>query len=119
VCLKIQIHIFLQYVVSQKERDTIPDDLIKCTVCSALFCNKKAYNVHNSYHHPDDLYVTSEQQRMQTVTKIDQDFDIRRVESTAERYIPRSNPFKRMIKDRTKVNHSFSFLCLQVQFEII
>lgn len=84
----------------------MPEDLIKCTVCSALFCNKRAYNIHNFYHHPDDLYVTSEQQRMQTVTKIDQDFDIRRVEPAAEKYISRSNVFKRTIKHGTKVNHS-------------
>lgn len=92
----------------------MPEDLIKCTVCSALFYNKKAYNVHNSYHQPNDLYVTSEQQRIQTVTKIDQDFDIRRVESATDKYILRSNLFKRTIKDRTKVNYSFTPLVLLV-----
>lgn len=108
--VKIQTSFYCT-IVSQKERETMPEDLIKCTVCSALFCNKKAYNVHNTYHQPDDLYVTSEQQRMQTVTKIDQDFDIRRVESAADKYILRSNVFKRMVKDRTKVNH-IQILCL-------
>jgi len=77
----------------------MPKDLIKCTICSALFCNKKAYDVHNTYHQPGDLYVTSEQQR-QTMTKVDQDFDFRRVENVANKYVPRSNMYK-----RTKVNH--------------
>lgn len=105
-------YFFTTRIALQEERETVPEDLIKCTVCSALFCNKKAYNIHNAYHQPDDLYVTSEQQRMQTVTKIDQDFDIRRVEPAAEKYIPRSNVFKRTIKHRTKVNHSFTSLVL-------
>jgi len=38
-------------------------DLIKCTTCDALFYNKRAYDNHNMYHRPDDLYVTSEEQR--------------------------------------------------------
>lgn len=38
-------------------------DLLKCTTCDALFYNKKAYDNHNMYHKPDDLYVTSEAQR--------------------------------------------------------
>lgn len=100
--IKFNLQQHLEKMHTQKERETMPEDLIKCTVCSALFCNKKAYNVHNTYHQPDDLYVTSEQQRMQTVTKIDQDFDIRRVESAADKYILRSNIFKRSITDRTK-----------------
>ncbi|XP_071645321.1 zinc finger and BTB domain-containing protein 41 isoform X1 [Temnothorax longispinosus] len=100
--VKFNLQQHLEKMHTEKERESMPEDLIKCTVCAALFCNKKAYNVHNNYHQPDDLYVTSEQQRMQTVTKIDQDFDIRRVESTAEKYIPRSNLFKRTIKERTK-----------------
>lgn len=86
----------------KEEREAVPEDLIKCTVCSALFCNKKAYNVHNAYHHPEDLYVTSEQQRVQTVTKVDQDFDIRRVEPVADKYIPRSNIFKRPVSIKQK-----------------
>ncbi|KAJ8884245.1 hypothetical protein PR048_016102 [Dryococelus australis] len=38
-------------------------DMIKCTTCDALFYNKKAYDNHNMYHKPEDLYVTSEEQR--------------------------------------------------------
>lgn len=78
------------YIILQEEREAIPENLIKCTICSAMFCNKKAYDVHNTYHQPDDLYVTSEHHR-QKVTKVDQDFDIRRVEHVVEKYIPRSN----------------------------
>lgn len=102
-------------IVLQEERETMPEDLIKCTVCSALFCNKKAYNVHNSYHQPNDLYVTSEQQRVQTVTKVDQDFDIRRVEAVADKYIPRP---KRPLKHRTKVNFGLIFIFLLVASKI-
>ena len=58
-------------------------------MCAALFCSKKAYDIHNTYHQPDDLYVTSEKQRLQTVSKVDQDFDIRRVETVADRYLPK------------------------------
>lgn len=90
----------------------MPEDLIKCTVCSALFYNKKAYNVHNTYHQPNDLYVTSEQQRVQTVTKVDQDFDIRRVEAVADKYIPRP---KRLLKHRTKVKLILNFIFLLKQ----
>ncbi|XP_039312906.1 zinc finger and BTB domain-containing protein 41-like [Solenopsis invicta] len=100
--IKFNLQRHLENVHTQKERETVPDDFIKCTVCSAMFCSKKAYNVHNTYHQPDDLYVTSEQQRMQTVTKIDQDFDIRRVEHTTDRYIPKSS---NLYKRTTIINH--------------
>ncbi|XP_034952540.1 zinc finger protein 354A-like [Chelonus insularis] len=87
--VKFNLQQHLEKFHSKEERESVPEDLIKCTMCSALFCNKKAYEVHNSYHQPDDLYVTSEQQRLQTITKIDQDFDIRRVKPRAEKYIPK------------------------------
>lgn len=92
----------------QEEREAVPQDLIKCTVCSALFCSKKAYNVHNTYHQPDDLYVTSEEQRLQTVTKIDQDFDIRRVENIADKYVPKESvratkKWSKVKKDESKI----------------
>ncbi|KAL6258702.1 hypothetical protein P5V15_010652 [Pogonomyrmex californicus] len=102
--IKFNLQQHLEKMHTPEERETMPDDLIKCTVCSALFCNKKAYNVHNAYHQPDDLYVTSEQQRMQTVTRIDQTFDIRRVETMADKYIPRSNIFKKAIKHEIETN---------------
>jgi len=94
-------------IILQKERNDMPDDLIKCKMCAALFCNKRAYNIHNAYHQPDDLYVSSEKQRTQMVTKIDQDFDIRRVQALADKYMPRSNVFNRTIDHRTKVKHIF------------
>ncbi|XP_043282303.1 gastrula zinc finger protein XlCGF26.1-like [Venturia canescens] len=91
--IKFNLQQHLERVHTQAERDAVPEDLIKCTMCSALFCSKRAYETHNSYHKPNDLYVTSEQQRLQTVTKVDQDFDIRRV--TAEKFPPRVNESKR------------------------
>lgn len=66
------------------------------------FVAKKAYEVHNNYHQSDDLYVTSEEQRLQTVTKVDQDFDIRRVEGVADKYVPKTNTSKRSAKNWTK-----------------
>ncbi|XP_012522554.2 PR domain zinc finger protein 5 [Monomorium pharaonis] len=104
--IKYNLQRHLEKRHTQKERENMPDDFIKCTVCSALFCNKKAYDCHNAYHNSDDLYVTSEQQRIQTVSKIDQDFDIRRVECTANRYISRhiSNLVKRTVNHRTQPN---------------
>lgn len=59
--------------------------------------------MHNSYHQPDDLYVTSEEQRLQTITKVDQDFDIRRVEGVADKYVPKTNTSKRLAKNCPKV----------------
>ncbi|KAH0944832.1 hypothetical protein HN011_008411 [Eciton burchellii] len=92
--VKYNLQQHLEKEHDEDERKVMPKDLIKCTICSALFCNKKAYDVHNTYHQPGDLYVTSEQQR-QTMTKVDQDFDFRRVENVANKYVPRSNMYKR------------------------
>ncbi|XP_074106151.1 uncharacterized protein LOC141531940 [Cotesia typhae] len=88
--VKFNLQQHLERVHSPEEREAVPSDLIKCTMCSAFFYSKKAYDTHNSYHQPDDLYVTSEEQRLQTITKIDQDFDIRRVKPRTEKYIPKS-----------------------------
>lgn len=55
-------------------------EVIRCTTCDAVFCNKEAYEAHNRYHQPSDLYVTSEEHRLQTVSRVDQDFDLRRVQ---------------------------------------
>ncbi|XP_075220101.1 uncharacterized protein LOC142323782 [Lycorma delicatula] len=86
VKFNLQKHLERQHSVD--ERDGKPNDLFKCTTCDALFYNEKAYKNHNMYHKPDDLYVTSEEQRLQTVRRVDQDFDIRRVQTAAEKYIP-------------------------------
>ncbi|KAG8230808.1 hypothetical protein J437_LFUL010588 [Ladona fulva] len=77
---------------SEKERNAIPEGIIKCTTCDALFYSKKAYDNHNMYHRPDDLYVTSEEQRLQTVSRVDQDFDIRRVQPGPVKFIPVNRP---------------------------
>ncbi|XP_046388427.1 uncharacterized protein LOC124157599 isoform X2 [Ischnura elegans] len=76
----------------EEERNAIPEGIIKCTTCDALFYSKKAYDNHNMYHRPDDLYVTSEEQRLQTVSRVDQDFDIRRVQPGPEKFIPINRP---------------------------
>ncbi|PSN46689.1 hypothetical protein C0J52_06373 [Blattella germanica] len=61
VKFNLQKHLERQH--SEQERNKVPEDLIKCTTCDALFYNKRAYDNHNMYHKPDDLYVTSEEQR--------------------------------------------------------
>ncbi|XP_066997550.1 zinc finger and BTB domain-containing protein 40 isoform X2 [Anabrus simplex] len=83
-------------------KSTHKRDLIKCTTCDALFYNKKAYDNHNMYHKPDDLYVTSEEQRLQTVSRVDQDFDIRRVQNAAEKFIPVYRPRVPLQKKKKK-----------------
>lgn len=40
-----------------------PEDVIQCKACEAIFYNRRAYDVHNLTHKPDDLYVISEEQR--------------------------------------------------------
>lgn len=92
--IKFNLQQHLEKNHTQEEREAVPENLIKCTMCAALFCSKKAYDVHNTYHQPDDLYVTSEEQRLQTIAKVDQDFDIRRVEPVAEKYLPKVNSSK-------------------------
>lgn len=60
--LNLQKHLDINHTVEEKA--TIPTEgIIKCRACDAIFYNYKAYNVHNIHHKPDDLYVTSEEQR--------------------------------------------------------
>uniref|UniRef100_A0A1B6MTL9 C2H2-type domain-containing protein n=1 Tax=Graphocephala atropunctata TaxID=36148 RepID=A0A1B6MTL9_9HEMI len=94
VKFNLQKHLEKQH--TKEERDNAPMDLVKCTTCDALFYSQRAYQNHNMYHKPDDLYVTSEQQRLQTVTRVDQDFDIRRVQLGAEKYLPTYRRRKRI-----------------------
>ncbi|KAK9504328.1 hypothetical protein O3M35_010688 [Rhynocoris fuscipes] len=86
---KFNLEKHLERQHSSQERNTTPVDIFKCNTCDGLFYNQKAYNNHNTYHRPGDLYVTSEEQRLQTVRRVDQDFDIRRVQPVAERYMPK------------------------------
>ncbi|XP_077290552.1 uncharacterized protein LOC143914270 [Arctopsyche grandis] len=58
-----------------------PNELFKCSTCDALFYNEKAFDTHKIFHNTGDLYVTSEEMRLNVVTKVDQDFDVRRVRS--------------------------------------
>lgn len=68
-------------------------NVIKCTVCSAIFRSKVAYNAHKKYHKP--INISSEQQR-HNVTKADPDFDIR-VKTAANKDVLRSNVSKKQI----------------------
>ncbi|XP_014485532.1 PREDICTED: zinc finger and SCAN domain-containing protein 10-like [Dinoponera quadriceps] len=72
-------------------------DVIKCTVCTAVFCSKKAFNAHNKFHQPNAVAI-SEQQR-HNVTKINLDCD-RRIETVADKYISRSNASKRQLSKK-------------------
>ena len=81
-------------------------------MCDALFFNKRAYENHNLFHKTDDVYIENEQQRYELeifftftipierknylcshrqtmVTRVDQDFDIRRVQTQAEKFLPK------------------------------
>ncbi|KYM76090.1 PREDICTED: zinc finger imprinted 3-like [Atta cephalotes] len=113
--VKFNLQQHLERIHTKRERETMPPELIKCTVCAALFYNKRAYNIHNTYHHPDDLYVTSEEQRTQMVTRIDQDFDVRRVQSMADRYVSRSNVIKR--KNRKKIEAEKTIIKTEIKRE--
>lgn len=102
-------------------------DLIKCRMCDALFFNKKAYENHNLFHKSDDVYIENEQQRYyfifiwdpilwleislhllnsrQTlVTRVDQDFDIRRVQTQAEKFLPRVSTLNRSRKRKAQTS---------------
>lgn len=91
---------------TEAEKNAISETgIIKCKACEAIFYNARAYDTHNIHHKADDLYVVSEEQRFilyviwvwftihwfvsifvslknnrqKIVTRVDQDFDIRRV----------------------------------------
>lgn len=62
--LKYNLQKHLQACHTQEEKNTFPENgIIKCKACEAIFYNPKAYCLHNTHHTPDDLYVTSEEQR--------------------------------------------------------
>ncbi|KAK4315217.1 hypothetical protein Pmani_013545 [Petrolisthes manimaculis] len=70
---------------SQEERQSRPQELVQCNLCSALFYTKRAYETHNHHHRAGDLFATNEEMRQQVVQRIDQDFDQRRVPTMLER----------------------------------
>ncbi|XP_022185089.1 zinc finger protein 567 [Nilaparvata lugens] len=100
VKFNLQKHLEKQH--TEEERNACPpeDMLVKCKTCDALFFNERAFTNHNMYHRPDDLYILNEAQRLQTVKRVDQDFDIRRVQTPLEKYIPTSVGGKRGPKVR-------------------
>lgn len=87
--LKYSLRKHIEETHTELERNALPaEGIIKCTTCDAIFYNKKAYEVHNIYHKPDDYYCTSEEQRQQIVSRVDQDFDMRRVPINLDTFIP-------------------------------
>ncbi|KAG7178042.1 uncharacterized protein LOC121874141 isoform X2 [Homarus americanus] len=75
---------------TEEERDAVPEEVVQCNLCSALFYSKRAYDAHSHHHRESDLFATNEEMRQQVVQRIDQDFDQRRVPSTVERYLSAS-----------------------------
>lgn len=68
-----------------EDRCAVPEDLLKCSTCDSVFYTKKAFDTHNIHHKPEDLYVTSEEHRLNIVARVDQDFDFRRVPSALDK----------------------------------
>jgi len=77
--IKFNLQKHLQQNHTDLERNNRPPDIVKCSLCDAMFFNKKAYEAHNLCHTPEDLYIESEQDRKQAVTRVDCDFDLNRV----------------------------------------
>lgn len=62
--VKYNLRKHLEVYHTLEEKNAFPSKgLIKCKACEAVFYSKKAYDAHNLNHKPDDLYVTSEEQR--------------------------------------------------------
>lgn len=61
--LKFNLQQHLERDHRTKEVRQMPADVIQCKACEAIFYTPRAYEVHNLNHRPDDLYVTSEEQR--------------------------------------------------------
>jgi hypothetical protein len=93
-------------------------------MCDALFFNKRAYENHNLFHKSDDVYIENEQQRYKfhskivdtveflkiqfyrqtLVTRVDQDFDIRRVQTQAEKFLPKAETLSRGRKRKAQTS---------------
>jgi len=86
VKFNLQKHIESQH--SQEERNSAPQQMIKCKLCEAVFYNKKAWDSHNMLHSPEDLYINSEADRRLAVTRVDQDFDHSRVPTMLDKLLP-------------------------------
>ncbi|XP_032677814.1 zinc finger protein 384-like [Odontomachus brunneus] len=94
---KYNLQRHLKRIHMQNDDVPLPADVIKCTVCSAVFCNRKAYAVHNRYHNPSDLYIIAEEQKHNIIKK---EFDIK-VETTTNKHVRLKNP-KRQRRCRWK-----------------
>lgn len=70
---------------SYEDRCAMPEDMFKCSTCDSMFYTKKAFDAHNVHHKPEDLYVTSEEHRLNIVARVDQDFDYQRVPTALDK----------------------------------
>ncbi|XP_065089071.1 zinc finger protein 484-like [Ochlerotatus camptorhynchus] len=70
---------------SYEDRCAMPEDMFKCSTCDSMFYTKKAFDAHNIHHKPEDLYVTSEEHRLNIVARVDQDFDFQRVPTALDK----------------------------------
>ncbi|XP_055606548.1 zinc finger and BTB domain-containing protein 40-like [Uranotaenia lowii] len=87
-----------------EERCAIPDEMLKCSTCDSVFYNKKAFDAHNVHHKPEDLYVTSEEHRLNIVARVDQDYDYRRVPTALDKALGSSESASALAKrHRSKV----------------
>ena len=95
-------------------------------MCDALFFNKRAYENHNLFHKNDDVFVENEQERYEfilhntlksnllnqpihifrqaLVTRVDQDFDYRRVQTQTEKFIPKPDIANRGRKRKSEAS---------------
>jgi len=77
--LKFNLRRHIETQHTDKLKDKKPEQLIKCSLCAAIFYSKNAYDTHNLLHNKDDLYITSEEHRSRIVTKLDCDLDPSRI----------------------------------------
>ncbi|XP_046631739.1 zinc finger and SCAN domain-containing protein 12-like [Daphnia pulicaria] len=102
--MKYNLEVHLERQHKEEERNALPQELIKCKMCDALFFNKRAYENHNLFHKSDDVYIENEQQRQTLVTRVDQDFDIRRVQTQAEKFLPKAETLSRGRKRKAQTS---------------
>jgi len=102
--MKYNLEIHLERQHKEEERNALPEELIKCKMCDALFFNKRAYENHNLFHKNDDVFVENEQERQALVTRVDQDFDYRRVQTQTEKFIPKPDIANRGRKRKSEAS---------------
>jgi len=106
--MKYNLEIHLERQHKEEERNALPEELIKCKMCDALFFNKRAYENHNLFHKNDDVFVENERERQALVTRVDQDFDYRRVQTQTEKFIPKPEIANRGRKRKSEISEAKS-----------